>query len=227
MFPFRKAYRGLKSLFQRKKKAPMKHRMRSRPRRHIARATFQTKKTVIDPRLAVNGNANSFGSDTFELGDIPQYSSFIALYEEFRIDKIVYSFKALNNVATTGITTPSSNYFQSLGMIHTVIDTNDNNVPGSIQDMMNDQTYKGSRSSRNHTRVIRPKFLNVVGASGNATQQKSGWLTCTTVGGVLNATSHYGIKWCLEGGTTNSSSAILSYYVEPIITYYISFRNPK
>ena len=58
-----------------------------------------------------------------------------------------------------------------LGMIHTVIDTNDVAVPTTIQSMMNDSTYRGTRSSITHTRSFKPKFMNVV-ASGVANQQR-------------------------------------------------------
>lgn len=197
----RKMAKGVKRLFR--KRAP-----RRRPN------VLSIKKTIIDPRINVVSGTTTFGSDTFELADIPQFANYTALYEEYRIDKVVYTFNSLTNMANPQIGAA----YATLGMIHTVVDDTDAAVPTSIQNMMNDSAYKGSRSSRNHSRVIRPKFLNSI--AGGATQPKAGWLLTDNP----NA-SHYALKYALEGGS--SSVASTSFFVEPIVTYYISFKNPK
>ena len=192
---------------------------------HHQTGALTVKKTVIDPRIIVNNATTSFGVDTFELADLPQYQAYIALYEEYRIDKIVYSFKSLNNIATGVATTAGVTAFTSLGMIHSRVDTNDAVAPTSIQDMMNDTTYRGSRSSKNHTRVIYPMFLNDVGGN-TADQSKRGWLNCYNADGVtISSVSHYAMKWAFEGGIGIANQP--SFVVEPIVTYYVSFRNPK
>jgi hypothetical protein len=90
--------------------------------------------------------------------------------------------------------------------------------------MMNDSTYRGSRSSRNHTRVIYPKFMMSAGATQS--KQARGWLSCFNADGTtVSAVSHYGIKYAFEGGT--GTTGIASFLVEPIVTYFISFKNPK
>lgn len=212
MWPFRRAWRGIKRVFGRKRKT----RRVVRRRTHSTRGAVHVKKVVLDARIGVLGNATAFGVDTFELSDIPQYAAYVSLYEEYRIDKIKYSFKALNNLAAANVLgAPVS----TLGMVHTILDYNDAAVPTSIQVMMNDSTYRGTTSNRTHTRTFVPKWLNVV-AGGVADQSKTGWLNTDSV-----TVSHYAIKWAFEGGIT--SGAPTSFYVEPIITYYVSFRNPK
>ena len=213
---FRRAYRAVRSVFRRKRKAPKRVVRRRRAFRGVRSGLVNVKKTIIDPRLVVTGNVTNFSSDTFELVDLPQYLSYTALYEEYRINKIVYSFKALNNMA---LPSQLAGNVSTLGMIHTTIDYNDSVAPTSIQNMMNDSSYKGTLSNRSHTRTFVPKWLNVV-AGGVPNQSKTGWLNCDNVN-----VSHYAIKWAFEGGTT--SGAPPSFYVEPIITYYVSFRNPK
>lgn len=195
-------------------------------RRRVAKQTgvLTIKKTVIDDRITVPGNSTVFGSDTFELADIPQYADYIKLYEEYRIDKIVYSFKSLNNVAPGGSMVATQ--FYSLGMIHTNLDMNDSVAPTSIQNMMNDPSYRGTRSSRNHTRTIIPKFQNVVGGNIQG-QSKSGFLNCFAQDGTtVSSVSHYGLKYAFEGGVVVNGT-VASFIVEPIVTYYVSFRNPK
>ena len=217
------AIRAAARLFRRKpkgRKAPMRRR-----KSKVARLTghLTVKKTVINSRLGQAANSTSFGNDTFELNDFPQYLTYIALYEMYRIDKIVYSFKALNNVAA--VPASSAGFVSTLGMIHSNIDYTDNVNPTSIQAMMNDNTYKGTPSNRAHTRTFRPKFLNDVGGAV-ADQSKVGWLNCYSSDGVTVSTvSHYGLKFAFEGGV--ASAAMTSFYVEPIVTIYMSFKDPK
>jgi len=184
------------------------------------------KKTVIDDRIIVNSGTTQFGSDTFELADLPQYGDYINLYEEFRIDKIVYSFKALVN-QSLGTPVVGSLYVATLGMVHTNVDHNDATAPTSIQSMMNDPTYRGTSSNRHHTRVIKPRWLNTIGGAFQG-QSKTGWLNCQDPSGNVNPASHYALKWAFQGGYNNSPLVTpFSFMLEPIITYYVSFRNPK
>lgn len=215
MWPFRKAWRAVKSVFRRKRKARKVVR-----RRRVANSyngLVRVKKTKIDNRIAVAANGTIFATDTFELQDLTEFASYVALYEEYRITRITYSFKALNNTAS--VPNGAVGFVSTLGMIHTIIDTNDSAAPVSIQQMMNDSTYRGSVSSRNHTRSFTPKWLNVLGGSV-PDQSKTGWLNTSSTN-----VSHYGIKWAFEGGV--ASGPLTSFYVEPIITYHLSFRNPQ
>lgn len=224
MFPFKKIYKGAKKIYR-----GIKRIFRKKRRAVKQTAVLSVKKTILDDRLSVGNSVNVFGTDSFELADIPQYQTYAALYEEFRIDKVVYSFKALNN-CSIGLNTAAANSLLTLGMIHSVVDTNDARTPSSIQDMMNDPAYKGTRSNRNHTRTIKPKFLTDAGGN-TPVQPKRGWMTCFQIdGATYNAVSHYGIKWCFEGGVNTSATVgnqAISFMVEPIITYYVSFKNPR
>jgi len=213
MFPFRRAYRAV---FRKRKPAKKAAKRRARQKSNVKNGLVHVKKLEIEPRISVAGNATTFGAESFELADLPQYLTYASLYEEYRIQKITYSWKALSNVST--VPPVGVNAFTSLGMIHTIIDNNDAVVPTSIQTMMNDSSYRGTVSSRNHTRTFVPKFLNVAGTA--QAQQSTGWLLTDNPN-----VSHYGIKWAFEGGIT--LPAYTSFIVEPIITYYIAFRNPK
>jgi hypothetical protein len=160
------------------------------------------------------------GVETFELADMPQFANYVALYEQFKITKIVYHFRAqaiVNTATTAGNGT--------LGYLHTVVDTNDAVVPAGslagIQNMMNDSSYKGAPSNRSLTRVIRPMFLTQAGTQ--TAKSVRGWLNCKDATGAINAVSHYGLKWIVQGG--RGAIALTSY--QPVITYYIQFKNPQ
>lgn len=205
-YPFRKAYAKLKKVFKRRPK---------KAKSNTQNGLLHTKKVVLNGRILAQGNVTQFYSDTFELSDIPQWGQYQALYEEYKINKIVFSIKSLDNVALVG----SNVALNTLGMVHSIIDYNDAVVPTSIQTMMNDSTYKGTRSSRTHTRVFTPRWLNNV-AGGVSAQNKTGWLDTATP-----SVSHYSIKYALEGGSMAVPAT--SFIVELIVTYYISFKNPK
>lgn len=222
MWPFRTVWRGMKKLFSRKKKYVARKRKAVRRRKAVERAVV-VKKSVRYDRITTNGNTTNFGSDTFELADIPQYLAYANLYDKFKILKVLVTYRTLIN---------SSHLYQSpgqvvtAGFVHSYIDTTDSVTPSSLQDMMNDSSYRITRGTQNHSRMIYPKFLNSVG-SGVAAQSKSGWMNTRSADGTsINTVSHYGIKFAFEGGTT-ATSAFTSMIHQPIYTYWIAFKDPK
>jgi len=185
-----------------------------------------TKKfTTLEDPIDTGSGGFSVGTESFELADMPQFSNYIALYEQFKITKVVYHFRSLTPV---NIGSPVSGY-GSLGYLHTKVDHNDIVAPvgslAGIQDMMNDSAYKGVKSSRDLTRVIRPMFLTQAGTQ--TAKSTRGWLNCKDVSGAINAVSHYGIKWIIQGGRNQITGQTASVSYQPVITYYIQFKNPQ
>lgn len=185
-----------------------------------------TKKfTTLEDPVDVGQNAFSPGVETFELADMPQFANYVALYEQFKITKIVYHFRSQAPVNVGN----ASAGMNSLGYLHTVVDHNDAVVPAGslagIQGMMNDSGYKGVKSSRDLTRTIRPMFLTQAGTQ--TAKSTRGWLNCRDVLGNVNTVSHYGIKWIIQGGRGTVVPTTQSVSYQPIITYYIQFKNPQ
>lgn len=225
MWPLRRLYRGAKKLFSRRK--PAKKRASARKRRggrsSAVNRPLIVKKTVPYARLITPCNTNSFGSDTFELTDLPQFATYGALYDKFKILKVKIHYRSLTN---------SSSIYQApgqvttTGIVHSYIDTTDGVAPTTIQEMMNDSTYRSSTGTRDHTRTIYPKFMTAVGAGAQG-RSASGWLNTKLVDGVTwNTVSHYSIKYCFEGGSA-TSAAYTSMIHEPIYTYWFAFKDPK
>jgi len=175
-----------------------------------------TKKfTTLEDPIDVATGAFSPGVESFELADMPQFSNYIALYEQFKITKIVYHFRSQGVVQVAA---------GSLGYLHTVVDHNDITLPvgslAGIQTMMNDTGYKGCSANRDLTRVIRPMYLTQAGTQ--TAKSTRGWLNCRDNTNAVNAVSHFGIKWIVQGGRGNSTANY-----QPVITYYIQFKNPQ
>jgi len=227
MSTFGAGLRVARAILSRKQKRVVSKAMPPKRRRAQGpRGVVQKKFTILDGRINVSNSAFSAGSDTFELADMPQFSNYIALYEQFKITKVVYHFRSLNPQQSISSATGAS--ASTLGYLHTVVDHNDAALPAAsaagIQNMMNDSAYKGVKSNRDLTRTIRPMFLTQAGTQ--TAKSVRGWLNCRDVAGVVNAVSHYGIKWVIEGGLASSPNAFSCVY-EPIITYYVQFKNPQ
>ena len=221
---FRKAYKAIKSVFSRRKgrKTNKRKATRRKVRKGNTRVLTVTKHVLMD-RVLTQIAALNFSSETFELADLPQYSTYIGLYEQFKLLKVQIMYKTLTNSASIY---QAPGQITTTGMVHSVIDYNDANVPTSVQGMMNDPSYKVTPGYRNHSRTIYPKFQNSI-ASGVQAQSKTGWLNSYNVNGTtVNAVSHYGLKLCFEGGT-GASSAYASMVHEVIYKYTFLFKDPK
>jgi len=195
----------------------------ARRRRAQAGRGIVTKKfSTLEDSISVANGAFVNGNETFELADMPQFAQYVALYEQFKISKVVYHFRTQNPQQSVAVG-PTC-----LGYLHTVVDHNDvvNFAPSraGIQNMMNDNAYKGVKSDRDLTRVIRPMFLTQAGTQ--TAKSTRGWLNTKDVLGNINAVSHYGIKWVIEGGVSATANPLSCQY-QPIITYYIQFKNPQ
>lgn len=228
MSTFRSAFNLASKVFGKKKtvRAVKRHLGRGKRKSQGPNGIVMKKFTTIEDKITCQNNLFAVGTETFELADMPQYADYVKLYEQFRIKKIVYKFRALVPVnqsigAGDGIST--------LGYLHTVVDHNDAAAPtgsvAGIQAMMNDSAYKGVKSSRDLVRTIRPMFLTQAGTQ--TAKSTRGWLNCKDITGAVNAVSHYGIKWIVEGGIGTLVGNPYNVIYEPLITYYVEFKNPQ
>jgi len=199
-------------------------------RKARANASISLRRITQYERDYCNTNAIEAGNYTFELTDMPDYAAFANLYEYYRIDKVKVDFRAMNNQAPQGgggVQGTNVNSFTSLGRIHSVIDYNSANnynaTRAGIQDMMKDNSYRCTTSSRNHSRTFTPKILiEAGGASVGAISKSKQWIPTGTT---TNALSHYCLKWLLEGGDGAAGQA--SFMIEPTVTMWVSFKDIK
>lgn len=230
MSTFGAGIRLARAVLSKKQKRVVTRAMPARRRRAQGPSGIVQKKfTLIDERIVCASDAFVSGSDTFELADMPQFSAYVGLYEQFRILKIQYKFRSLNPVNTGSATAVGAAQSQTLGYLHTVVDHNDSLFPAAstagIQAMMNDSAYKGIKSSRDLVRTIRPMFLTQAGTQ--TAKSTRGWLNCRDALGNVNAVSHYGIKWVVQGGLATGYTTPRSVVYEPLVTYVVQFKNPQ
>lgn len=178
---------------------------------------FFKRSVYLSGALTASSAADVYGSNVFSLNAIPNHTEFTALYDQYKINmiKIQYIPRGNSTDIQTGTTTG-----QSTGLF-TVLDYDDNNVPTSIDELMQYQNMKMSRSHQIHKRIIKPLArINVVGSLGAGVNGMYGhrnpWIDCNSPN-----VPHFGIKYAIQQVPNGSQI----YDVK--IDYYLAFKNVR
>lgn len=216
---FRKAYRFVRRIFRGRRKAKRAIPKRRKTIKRLVARPFLVKKTVQLDNIIVNANAQTTQVITGELNDIPEFAVYSQLYDQYKLMKMTVCYRVLNPINVANVT-GGTYYLQTNGMVHSVIDYTDSTPPPSIQVLMNDNSYFGTKSHRDHVRTFRPKFLNLIAGNSQSQSMKSAWLHTAAPN-----VSHYGLKTIFEGG--GGAPGTTSMIIKPILTYYFGFKDQK
>ena len=181
---------------------------RSKLRRNPYKAVHFFKRTVNLGPSSMNTAAGTdarFGF-TFTLSQVPGYTEFQALYDDYMITGI--KFKAVPYLqdisnSVSGITSSSN------PPIFYVVDTNDGAAPGTLDVILEYNEHKMSTVFQGFEVYFKPKFQDATQAL------RGGWIS-TGNAGLL----YHGLKVAIPP-TANANK----FYVT--ITYYMRFKNPK
>lgn len=171
--------------------------------------------------ISVDNLTNYVTAWGFTLAQLPGYSNFTELYDEYRINKVVMKIiPKFNEVVIP--TDSSSGEVKVLSQVHTAIDYDDSlSLPqaSALDDICQYQNHKMTMGNRMHTRVLVPRVELAADSSYSAPKARQ-WLDCD------NATAlHNGIKVCIPKLQSANTSLEINYDVQ--ITTYLSFRNVK
>jgi len=182
---------------------------------------------IIDLKTTDDASQRTFGRSALKYRYDVQAAFYIDLYEKFKIVKMVVNLRTLNNQSNSGGGT--SNFFTN-GQVHSVIDYTDLNAyaatQAGIDEMMQDDTYKVTPSTRNHRRSVIPQYLNNVDTSNNQ-KSVSGWQNTKNAIGAVNSSVYLGLKVIIEPGYSNVSAPQTSYILVPHVTTFIQFKDPR
>lgn len=199
--------------------------MRRRPRR-ILRRSLYNRRVKTNPRVhhfkrtviltGINtAITTTFGVQSFSLNQLPDFTEFQNLYDQFRINKVVWKLVPNVNSAESGAA-------QKLPQVHSVCDYNDSTAPTTLDELIQYNNYRMTMGSRIHNRKLTPAFLDNVYVT-TATQRAGNpnykqWLSTS------NSTDvpHHGIKYAI--GATAAASAIT---YTPYLTFYLSCKAVK
>lgn len=206
-----------------RRKLSMRKRRMGRPRVYLNKRRYNVyhfKRTVFyENVIGVNNLVNYVTAWGFTLGQLPDVSNFSGLYDEYRINKVVYKIipKFSELVVNTN---DSSGQAKLLPQIHSCIDYDDSlslSQANGLNEVTQYQTHKMTMGNQIHTRVLVPK-MELVGDGSAGVPKARQWIDTD------NTTAlHNGVKVFIPKLLSANASTQLDYDVQ--ITTYLSFRN--
>jgi len=172
-----------------------------------------TIRQVGDPITVSQSSAgNVYGSFNFTAGTSAQASQLVALFDQYKICSVQLDFRPRVTSFLQG-TVPS-------GMLFTVLDFDDANVPSSTNQLEQYATVRILPLTKRVPIKLRPYFAT----AGNS--QISGNVTCVPKRGWIDAAytdvNHYGIKYAISQGV---AGALQTYDV--VITVIMTWRRVR
>lgn len=176
---------------------------------------YPFERTFTAPAIT-SSNAGDTGSIQFSLDQLPGYTEFTALFEQYRIMQVRVLLSPL--AANFGQSTTATTY----PTLYTVIDVDDASTPTSVSQLQQYDTLEVTPNAQVVERTIRPHAA-LAAYSGSLftafSMAPNGWWIDSS-----NVTvPHYGFKWATDGVTTVSGSYQL-YSVN--LTFSLECRRP-
>jgi hypothetical protein len=169
-------------------------------------------RTVDYGQVSSATGADKFVGQVFKLNDLPNYTQFTALFDEFRIRAIkVYLIPSfnVNTTASAQLTIPQ---------LISAIDYDDAGTPSNTATIYSFDTARvHGVFDRMYTRTFKPA-ISIAAYSGGFTayaQRQDQWIDCNSPG-----TSHYALKYGIVNA--NNGSSTMDVYCEA--TFYLQFR---
>lgn len=192
-----------------------------RTARMAMRRVYSYKQVVLNPTtigpVVIPGASGDFlAAYNFQLSQVGgNVGPFTALYDQYKIKKIVYTLYPKFN--TSDITqTVAGTTGGELPMVATCIDYDDSNTPLNFGDVIQRQNAIIHRASKPITRVFRPS-VNIVAdaAVGGLMTKTSPWLDVTNIN-----IPHYGLKLAIQGSSLDQN-------YEVVVKYYLAFKQVR
>lgn len=159
----------------------------------------------------VAGGAATGASQLFQLSQLPNYTEFTALYDQYMIKAVKISLIPKYTEVALGSTTQ--------GNMWSVVDYDDATPPPNIDTILQYQNLKRTRMSQVHSRYLKPAVSSEVYATGLASSyspKKNVWLDATTA-----QVEHYGVKFWFDARGTQPVTFDMQ------VKYYLAFKNVR
>lgn len=199
-------------------RAPARRRMRAMRRiRSVPRLlgggqmVHSFKRSSYNAAYQTVTTADIGGSFAFNLNLVPSAAEFTALFDQYRIDKIVWTLMPRGNSGEQGTNNLNTKVFS-------VLDYDDDTAPTSLNTLLQYPGVKCTKLAYDHKRTIRPKFATTQYRSltTSAYGARSGWLDCD-----YSDVPHYGIKFWIQG--PGSGTQIIDLKTD----FYLSFKGVR
>lgn len=215
--PLRKSRRSYKRKYQRYRQKYRRYkrayRARSGIRRslkryvHIARQSA----TTLVPYSSSGGLAY-YGSAQFQLNSMLGYSQFTAMFQEYRINCVVYKIQPLWDCVDLGDMT-----LTNMPNIGYCLDYNDANIPTNLDDLQQYANYKETPFNKTIKIKVWPAIspqIYINGVTSGYTVKRKQWLRAAN-----SNVPHYGLKFCIFNIAND-----YNYKWNVSAKFYVSFR---
>lgn len=161
--------------------------------------------------LTISNITATYGAYNFSLADLPNYTEFTSLYDQYKINCVKLTFLPQMN---TSVSIGTINNPNASARFFSAIDYNDGSTPTSSDDIRQYQSCKVTPILRIHKRVIfKPKILDTNGFS------IAPWMSTATP-----SANYFGLKYAIEA-MDSTSTLSMTYTVEAV--FYMSFKQVK
>lgn len=160
-------------------------------------------------------SGGNFGALSFKLSDLPNYTEFTSVYDEYRFKAVKIMFIPTMNVATANAVSGTTAGFVPVPALYTWIDNDDNSAPTLITQGQQFQTFKAhGLLDRMRTRTVVPECSSALyaGTFTSYGQNKNQWIDNNSPGVV-----HFGCKFGIINPANQGNFDV-------VLTYYLEFR---
>jgi len=170
-------------------------------------------------------NANNLsatnGATYYALDQVPGYAEFTALFDQYRITKVIHRFFPISK-AFTQTNVASGGAINVPPRFITAVDFDDSTT-AAFNDLRQYSTAEVVSCQTPVTRVIKPCVSTVVyesvGSSGYAPKSDV-WISTNDP-----TVPHYGIKWSIGQNTASGADNVFGYV--PEVEFHLEFRLSK
>jgi hypothetical protein len=170
--------------------------------------------------IGQTGATAEFGAMAFSLQDLDQVTSFTALFDQYRIDRVIVQIRTRNNALALNSVTAVNAEPPSLLF---VIDRDDSTAPTLLAQLREYDNCQIMGCDQSAEIDLEPSVTPAVFASGSFSGYGSArtgmWLDCANT-----SIPHYGVKF---GVSALNSSTTAAWYWDLYFWYFLSFRNVR
>lgn len=172
---------------------------------------YKFKRTSYNPALITAGILDIAGASAFNLNLVPNASEFTSLFDQYRIDKIVWTLMPRGNSAEQGTNNTNTKIFS-------VLDYDDETAPANLNTLLQYPNVKCTTLSRDHKRTLVPKFATQTYISAVATGYgaRTGWLDCDN-----SNVPHFGVKYFIQAPGAGTQ------VIDVKTDFYLSFKGVR
>lgn len=201
---------GRRRTFRRTRR-PTYRRKRTIRRRTVSRPRYLFKrKTQFASIILVPSTVAQNGLISFKLNDVPQYTDFTNLFDQYIIRKVKVDFKATVNDFTASFIN------SEIPQLFTCIDKNTIVPLGGVDEVMAFQNCRQNPCNRDFSRTLYPKYL-VTGQSGIQYQTPNTFQPSNSY-----TLQHYGLQWACP--TFENPDNV---EVQVFVTFFIECRTVR